>query len=102
MSHIKVLAHKLCPLCTFEAPSVKNVMSHLHAVHSSDPNFVVICGLDGCTTTSRSFSALYSHVYRHHSDIIEKRKEPMLLYPLEDISGEIQQTSTSENPETGS
>lgn len=92
------LVHKRCPLCTFEAPSVKNVLSHLRAVHSSDPNFAVTCGLNGCGTTSRSFSALYSHVYRHHSDIIEKRKEPLFMNPLEEMCGrdlEIQQLSSS-------
>ena len=53
------------------------MLSHLHAVHTSGPNFKVACGIGGCATTSRSFSALYSHMYRHHSEIIRKRKEPL-------------------------
>lgn len=69
------VAQKLCPLCTFEAPTVTIVLSHLRAVHSSDPHFRVTCGLDGCLTTSSSFSALYSHIYRHHPGIVKKRKE---------------------------
>lgn len=98
----KVLAHKLCPLCTFEALSVKTVMSHLRAVHSNDPHFAVTCGLNGCGTTSRSFPALYTHVYRYHSDIIEKRKEPLLMNPLEDMDErEIQSLGTSEDPIAG-
>ena len=56
---------------------MQNVISHLQAVQSSDSNFVVTCGLNGCSTTFRSFSALYSHLYRHHPDIMEKRKEPL-------------------------
>ncbi len=67
------VSQKLCPMCTFEAPSVNVILSHIRAVHSHDPNFFVTCGLGGCGTTSRSFSALYSHVYRRHSDVISKR-----------------------------
>lgn len=67
------VSQKLCPMCTFEAPSVNAILSHVRAVHSHDPNFLVTCGLGGCGTTSRSFSALYSHVYRRHSEVINKR-----------------------------
>ena len=75
------LALKLCPLCSFEAPSVSIVLSHLRTVHASDPNYCVACGLDGCAKTSKSFSALYSHVYRHHPDFVQKRKEAFYLRP---------------------
>jgi hypothetical protein len=57
-------------MCTFEAPSVALVLSHLRLVHSNDPHFVVLCG---CSKTSRSFTALYSHIYRHHHDLIQAR-----------------------------
>ena len=63
----------VCPLCTFEACSFAVILSHLRLVHSNDVNFSVICGLGGCATTSKSFSALYSHIYRHHSEVIKKR-----------------------------
>ena len=53
-------------MCTFEAPSVKIVLSHLRSVHSNDPKFNVMCGLDGCSSTFRTFSGLYSHIYRRH------------------------------------
>ena len=51
-----------CPLCTFQFSSVGDVLSHLRLVHSSDPHFVVTCGLDGCAKSATSFSALYSHI----------------------------------------
>ena len=72
---------KLCPLCSFEAPTIAIVLSHLRTVHSSDPNFHVLCGLGGCATTFRSFSALYSHIYRYHPDLVKKRKEPVQVLP---------------------
>ena len=70
----KTLALKNCPLCAFEAPEIPLVLSHLRVVHSSDPHFAVTCGLDGCVTTSKSFAALYSHIYRHHTEVIKRYK----------------------------
>ena len=92
------LALKLCPLCSFEAPSVSIILSHLRTVHASDPNFSIACGLDGCATTSKSFSALYSHVYRHHPDIIKKRKELEPILP--DTNNEQSFSSTRADPVT--
>ena len=40
-----------CPLCTFIAISIPLILSHLRVVHSSDPNFRVNCGIDGCSTS---------------------------------------------------
>ena len=57
-----------CPLCVFESCSRRLQLSHLRTVHSNDPRFNVQCGLGGCGYTATSFSALYSHIYRHHKD----------------------------------
>ena len=62
-----------CPLCSHAATTIQGVLSHIRAFHANDPNFCVTCGLDGCATSSRSFSGFYSHIYRHHSDYITKR-----------------------------
>ena len=70
----KTLAMKKCPLCAFEAPEITLVLSHLRVVHSSDPHFAVTCGLNGCATTSKSFTALYSHIYRRHTEVIKRYK----------------------------
>lgn len=56
-----------CPMCPFEAPSVALLPSHLRRIHSSDPWFLVRCGVEaGCTYTAKTFSALCSHVYMKH------------------------------------
>ena len=60
------LQQKRCPMCSFECPSIAILLSHLRLVHSSDPRFLVCCGINSCTVTSRSFSSLYTHVYRRH------------------------------------
>ena len=62
-----------CPMCPRTATTMNEGLSHIRAFHANDPNFCVTCGLDGCATSSRSFSGFYSHIYRHHSDYISKR-----------------------------
>ena len=58
-------SEKKCPMCTFKDCLIKIMLSHLCSVHSNDPRFNVMCGLEGCSSTFRAFSALYSHI-RHH------------------------------------
>ena len=60
------ISGKNCSMCSFEAPTVRLVLSHLRSVHSSDPRFNVMCGIDGCARTYRTFSGLHSHIYRCH------------------------------------
>ena len=82
---------KKCPMCSFEAATVRIVLSHLRIVHSSDPRFNVTCGVDGCSRTFRTFPALYSHIYRQHktSGIIVRdrmHQRPSNTEPYEALS----------------
>lgn len=65
-----------CPLCVLQAPTIQFVLQHMRSVHSSDPNFLVTCGLNGCPRTFRKFSSFYQHIYRNHKDtgIIQPRR----------------------------
>lgn len=68
-------------LCNFVSPTIPLLLSHLRSVHASDPQFHVVCGIGGCTVSSRSFSALYSHIlYRHHPNvgIVKKRASAVM------------------------
>ena len=78
---------KKCPICIFEALDIRLILSHLRLVHSSDPNFSVVCGIGGCCTTSKSFSALYQHIYKKHKStgIIQSRRSNGSLPQLEAI-----------------
>ena len=69
------MSNFICPMCQFEAPTMALNLSHLRLVHGSDPRFCVQCGVGGCPYTGKSFSALYSHIYRSHPDcgVIQKR-----------------------------
>ena len=66
----------LCPMCHFQSPTIKLSLNHLRLVHGSDPRFSAQCGIDGCSYTGRTFSALYSHIYRTHPEcgVIQKRR----------------------------
>ena len=67
---LPVLVH-LCPLCQTTRSTLPQWFSHLRSAHSSDPSFRVTCGVDGCKKTYIKFSALNTHVYRHHRDRIK-------------------------------
>ena len=54
-------------------------LKHLRLVHRNDPRFLVQCGIDGCSYSGRSFSALYSHIYRTHKQLIQKREGSVSL-----------------------
>ena len=41
-------------------------MTHTFQAHSSAPNFVFKCGINGCIQTFRKFSAISSHIRRRH------------------------------------
>ena len=64
-----------CPLCGFQSLTLAQSLSHLRLLHRNDPRFSVRCGVSGCSYTGKSFSALYTHIYRNHAgvDIIQKR-----------------------------
>ena len=64
-----------CPLCGFQSQSLPQSLSHLRLLHRNDPRFSVRCGVSGCSYTGKSFSALYTHIYRNHpgAGVIQKR-----------------------------
>jgi hypothetical protein len=42
-----------CPMCSFEASNARLTLCHLRIVHSSDPNFNVLCGIGDHSDLSR-------------------------------------------------
>lgn len=74
-----------CPLCEgFVVPTYRLWLSHLRHIHSHDPNFHVTCGVNSCPRTFRVFSSLYSHVYRSHRNMLERR-ESVVATDCEDL-----------------
>ena len=60
----------VCSMCNFECPSAQLLLNHLRTVHVNDPHFTTNCVIDCCSYTAKTFSALYSHVYRQHKELI--------------------------------
>lgn len=48
------------------ALSLRALLSHINTVHSSSPDFHVICGIDGCVQEYRVYNSFYYHVKRRH------------------------------------
>ena len=60
-----------CWLCTsFAARTLKAVIRHIGVVHARDPNFHVVCGIQGCIRTYKNYS-FKKHVYCHHREQID-------------------------------
>ena len=45
------------------------ILQHIRAVHSFEPNFHILCGLDnGCPATYNVYESFRSHVYKKHRE----------------------------------
>ena len=65
-----------CNLCTgYLAVSLRELLHHMRRTHSSDPNFHMVCGLEGCPRTYKRFSSFRNHVRRKHNLIYNGRDE---------------------------
>ena len=69
-SHVVSSVH-LLDLLKFAAASLKAIIRHIGAVHSSDPNFQVTCGINEYPRTYKCFHSFRRHFYldHHHSSV---------------------------------
>ena len=86
-----------CPTfgCNFEAPSIPALLSHLRLVRASDPNFSVTCGIKGCCTTFKTFTALYQQIYKKHKNAGIIKKRFAATNPVTGHAGGISSSGTS-------
>ncbi len=62
-----------CWLCNrFSYATHKGLFRHMAAVHSCDPNFHIVCGLEGCSRNYTNFYSFKRHVYRNHRAVVGK------------------------------
>ena len=61
-----VFTCQLCVQAVFTTVLLSAYLSHLFTNHARDPNFHVICGVDNCPQTFRTWHALYRHCRRSH------------------------------------
>ena len=69
-----------CNLCVhFVAFTLALFLNHLVRYHTSDPNFHVLCGINGCSKTYRNCISFKNHIKRKHADLLLARTEMVKL-----------------------
>ena len=67
-SHNIKMDYYRCSICLeFVAVSIPLLLKHLGRVHQNEPNFHVVCGIDGCAKTYRVFKSLKAHLSKKHN-----------------------------------
>ena len=55
------------------------VLNHFVRYHTSDPNFLVLCGINGCSKTYRNCISFKNHIKRKHADLLLAGTEKVKL-----------------------
>lgn len=59
-----------CSCCDyFQAISLRTLLNHYNKVHGHEPNFRVVCNVNGCPATFTKYNSLYKHITRWHVDV---------------------------------
>ena len=62
-----------CNLCIgFLAVSLRLLLNHLGRNHKSDPNFHLLCGVNGCARTYKRYYSFRNHIVQKHADLLDK------------------------------
>lgn len=60
-----------CSVCyAFSAPNYRSVIRHIGSVHSWEPRFKIICGVDGCPRSYTSYRSFRKHIIDKHQEIL--------------------------------
>ena len=69
-----------CTICLeFVSNSIQEVVKHLGRVHRNEPNFHVLCGVEGCAKTFRNFLSFKNHLIRKHNILARNDEVPPAL-----------------------
>ena len=84
---IKMSAGHHCPMCSdFSTPTIKLLLGHISRVHSHESDFNFTCGLEGCLTTYKSYTALKKHIQRKHKTVTVSHDVGMTYLPPDTFS----------------
>lgn len=76
-----------CNMCNAVLDDFSLLISHFKRVHREDPTFFVLCGINGCGKTYKTFYGFRSHLNRTHKAFLQVArdiKEPQDLVQNED------------------
>ena len=58
-----------CSLCdSFQGLTLWILLTH-NTVHGNEPNFRVLCQVDGCPAMFTRYNSFYKHILRYHKDV---------------------------------
>ena len=68
----------ICQLCSYRCLTWRCWVRHVFEAHSNEPHFSFTCGIEGCSTTFKTYSALSSHLNRKHTNatIVSQQENP--------------------------
>jgi len=73
-----------CPVCAGSFSTVSVFLSNVRLVHASESGFQMLCGLQGCHRTFKSFYTYRNHVYSFHDqNTLESLHNPENLDRME-------------------
>ena len=60
-----------CSLCShFTSTTMSGVLRHIGSVHAYEPNFHLVCGIEGCPCTYQNYHSFRKHLRRHHAEVL--------------------------------
>lgn len=62
-------------MCNAVLDNFSLLISHFKRVHREDPNFFVLCGINGCGKTYKTFYGYRSHLNRTHKELLQIARE---------------------------
>lgn len=62
-----------CSRCnSFKGLTLRILLRHYSTVHANEPNFQVVCDVDGCPSKFNLWNSYYRHVSRHHKHLYDE------------------------------
>lgn len=74
-NHPSAVMAFICQLCSL---TWRKWARHVFEAHSNEPRFCIMCGIEGCSMTFKTYSALSSHLSRKHPNttIVSQQENP--------------------------
>ncbi|XP_041472583.1 uncharacterized protein LOC121421848 [Lytechinus variegatus] len=84
-----------CPRCLYQGVRLRKLVNHIRSIHSHEPDFFLVCGIQGCQRSYKVFSSYITHLNRHH------KEEFASSVDVHEVSTEAHDKNSEPLPETG-
>ena len=70
----------ICSICNhFTTTTMAAVLKHVGCVHAHEPNFHIVCGIQGCPRTYKNYHSFRKHLRRHHPDCMSSNETERVI-----------------------